>query len=162
LKGKGMIRHYGISSIRPNVIRRFASKTGIVSNMIQYSLLDRRPEEAALGVLSDEKVGVMVRGCLAGGLLAGKDLSDYLGYSIEDIDILLDKVNSFSIEKMSIAQAAVKWVLSNNSITTAVVGIRNMEQLKDTLGAVEVPELSVEAVRELSDLLKPNLYAKHR
>ena len=104
----------------------------------------------------------MVRGCLAGGLLAGKDLSDYLGYSIEDIDILLDKVNSFSIEKMSLAQAAVKWVLSNNSITTAVVGIRNLEQLKDALGAVEAPELSVEAVRELSDLLKPNLYAKHR
>ncbi len=162
LKGKGMIRHYGISSIRPNVIRRFASQTGIVSNMIQYSLLDRRPEEAALAVLSDEKVGVMVRGGLAGGLLAGKDLSDYLGYSIEDIDILLGKMNSFSIEKMSLAQAAVKWVLSNNSITTAVVGIRNLEQLKDALGAVEAPELSVEAVRELSDLLKPNLYAKHR
>jgi len=162
LKGKGMIRHYGISSIRPNVIRRFASQTGIVSNMIQYSLLDRRPEEAALAVLSDEKVGVMVRGGLAGGLLAGKDLSDYLGYSIEDIDILLDKMNSFSIEKMSLAQAAVKWVLSNNSITTAVVGIRNLEQLKDALGAVEAPELSVEVVRKLSDLLKPNLYAKHR
>jgi len=30
------------------------------------------------------------------------------------------------------------------------------------LGAVEAPELSVEVVRELSDLLKPNLYAKHR
>lgn len=162
LKGKGMIRHYGISSIRPNVIRRFTSQTGIVSNMIQYSLLDRRPEESALEVLSKQDVGVMVRGGFARGLLAGKDSSDYLGYSSEDIDLLLDKINSFSIEKMSLAQTSLKWILSNNCVTTAVVGIRNMSQLKDVLGATEVADLPAQAIHELSNLLKPNLYAKHR
>lgn len=43
LKEKGKILHYGISSIRPNVIREYAANTAIVSNMLQYSLLDRRP-----------------------------------------------------------------------------------------------------------------------
>ena len=162
LKGKGMIRHYGISSIRPNVIRRFASQTSIVSNMIQYSLLDRRPEESVLAVLSSQDVGVMVRGGFARGLLAGKDSSDYLDYSSEEIDLLLDKLKSFSIEKMSLAQASLKWILSNNCVTTAVVGIRNMSQLKDVLGATEAVDLPAQAMQELSDLLKPNLYAKHR
>lgn len=162
LKDKGMIRHYGISSIRPNVIRRFANQTDSVSNMIQYNLLDRRPEESALEVLSSAKVGVMVRGGLAGGLLAGKDSRNYLEYSIEDIDILLNKMKSFSIEKMSLAQVALKWVLSNNAVTTAVVGIRNMQQLKGVLDTVDSPELSVQTIQALSDLLAPNLYTNHR
>lgn len=162
LKEKGMIRHYGVSSIRPNVIRRFASQTSIVSNMIQYSLLDRRPEEEALSVLDTEQVGVMVRGSLATGLLAGKDSSNYLDYSIEEIDKLLLKLNSFSIEKMSLAQAALQWVLSSKSVTSSVVGMRNRRQLDDALGVVDAPKLSAEAIEELSSVLTPNLYTKHR
>ncbi len=45
LKKQGKIRHYGISSIRPNVIREYVKRSHIVSVMMQYSLLDRRPEE---------------------------------------------------------------------------------------------------------------------
>ena len=45
LKKEGLIRAYGISSIRPNVIDRFLTKSNAVSVMMQYSLLDRRPEE---------------------------------------------------------------------------------------------------------------------
>lgn len=162
LKEKGMIRHYGISSIRPNVIRRFANQTESVSNMIQYSLLDRRPEESALEVLSSAQVGVMVRGGLASGLLARKDSMSYLGYSIEDIDLLINKMKSFSIEKMSLAQAALKWILSNDAVTTAVVGIRNRQQLKGVLDTVHTPVLSTQSIEELSGLLKPNLYTNHR
>ena len=44
LKEQGKIRAYGISSIRPNVIREYVDRAQIVSNMMQYSLLDRRPE----------------------------------------------------------------------------------------------------------------------
>ena len=45
LKKEGLIRQYGISSIRPTVIKRFLEKSTAVSVMMQYSLLDRRPEE---------------------------------------------------------------------------------------------------------------------
>ncbi|OEK01568.1 oxidoreductase [Roseivirga sp. 4D4] len=162
LHERGLILHYGISSIRPNVIRRFVLQSEIVSNMMQYSLLDRRPEEEALEVLSKSDVGVMVRGGLAGGILAGKDSSDYLGYISEDVESLIDKIKVFSIEKMSLAQASLQWVLSNTAVTTAVVGIRNMHQLKDVLGTVNAPKLSPESIAELSGLLKPNVYTKHR
>ena len=78
LKESGKILHYGISSIRPNVVRQFASSTPIVSDMLQYSLLDRRPEEELLTLLYENDIGVVVRGALAKGILAQKDLSDYL------------------------------------------------------------------------------------
>src|SRR5690606_8442573 len=37
LKQQGKIRWYGISSIRPNVIREYVKRSGIVSVMMQYS-----------------------------------------------------------------------------------------------------------------------------
>lgn len=45
LKKEGVIRAYGISSIRPNVIDRFLTRSSAASVMMQYSPLDRRPEE---------------------------------------------------------------------------------------------------------------------
>src|SRR5699024_5881967 len=44
LKEKGLIRAYGISSIRPNVIRSYLKHSSIDAIMMQYSILDRRPE----------------------------------------------------------------------------------------------------------------------
>lgn len=51
LKQEGLIRAYGISSIRPNVIREYVQKSSIDGVMTQYSLLDRRPEEETLDLL---------------------------------------------------------------------------------------------------------------
>lgn len=57
LKREGVIRYYGISSIRPNVIREYTNRSSIVSVMSQYSLLDRRPEEAVLPWLAEQFFG---------------------------------------------------------------------------------------------------------
>jgi aryl-alcohol dehydrogenase-like predicted oxidoreductase len=130
--------------------------------MLQYSLLDRRPEEELLDLLEKHEVGVVVRGVLAKGFLANKDLSDYLDYSIEDIDLLRNKMSLFSIEKMTKSQVALKWLLAHSAVTSAVVGIRTMAQLNDVLGLYNSRELSTEEVRELSEVLSPNFYKSHR
>ncbi len=89
LKEQGKIRAYGISSIRPNVIRQYVKRSNIVSVMMQYSLLDRRPEENCLPLLQEHQIGVMVRGAVAKGLLAGKPSKSYLGYQQEDVEKLV-------------------------------------------------------------------------
>ncbi|BBP90484.1 hypothetical protein BsIDN1_41020 [Bacillus safensis] len=71
---EGVIRYYGISSIRPNVIKEYAKKSNIVSVMMQYSLLDRRPEEW-FSLLEEQSISVVARGPLAKGLLTEKPLS---------------------------------------------------------------------------------------
>ena len=55
LQQQGKIRFYGISSIRPNVIREYVSRSRIVSVMMQYSLLDRRPEESCFELFEKTK-----------------------------------------------------------------------------------------------------------
>ena len=67
LKAEGLIRYYGLSSIRPNVIREYVRRSNIASVMMQYSLLDRRPEEEVFGLLLDHGVSVIVRGPVAKG-----------------------------------------------------------------------------------------------
>lgn len=162
LKDQGKILHYGISSIRPNVIREYALNSNIVSNMLQYSLIDRRPEEELMHLLHEKGIGVIVRGALAKGLLAQKDLSNYLGYEIQSIELLRDKMNSFSIEKITNSQLSIKWVLANAAVTSIALGIRSKAQLQDALGVYQTPELSGEQVKELSSVLRPNVYQEHR
>lgn len=66
LKKEGIIRHYGISSIRPNVIREYAKRSNIVSVLMEYSLLNRRPEEW-FPLLNEHQISVIARGPLAKG-----------------------------------------------------------------------------------------------
>ncbi len=162
LKEAGKIRHYGISSIRPNVIREYLDRAHILSNMMQYSLLDRRPEEEAMHLLHEKGVGLMVRGALAKGVLAGKGVMSYLNYPVQVVDLLVNKINAFSIEKMPLSKVALQWVLANPVVSTAVLGIRTEAQLDDALAYYKSPFLSEAQLRELSSLLKPNVYANHR
>src|SRR5690606_1820086 len=86
LKKEGLIREYGISSIRPNVIERFLNKSNAVSVMMQYSLLDRRPEEW-FSLLEKKPTSLLSRGTLAKGLLTNEGLTrankidEYLTYT---------------------------------------------------------------------------------
>src|SRR5690606_34631598 len=74
---EGKIRYYGLSSIRPNVIREYAKKSNIVSVMMQFNLLDRRPE-IVFPLLAAKNIAVISRGALTQGLLMDKPIADYL------------------------------------------------------------------------------------
>src|SRR5690606_10393597 len=101
LQQEGLIRYYGTSSIRPNVIKLFAEKSSIVSNMMQYSLLDRRPEEL-FPFLEEEKISVVTRGSVAKGLLSDKvlerldseELEGYLNYTAVEVRELIKSIQS--------------------------------------------------------------------
>lgn len=160
LREQGKIRYYGISSIRPNVIRRWVEKSNLVSNMMQYSLLDRRPEENCLELLDDADVGIMVRGSLARGLLSGKSLEPYLGHDVKGISGLIDVMKS--ITGRSLNEIAVNYVLHRPEVTTAVVGMRTEGQLMEALAAVEAPSLSKEEINLLQDAVSAKVYEAHR
>ena len=74
LKKDGLIRQYGISSIRPTVIKRFLDNSSAVSVMMQYSLLDRRPEEW-FPMIHDAGASVITRGTIAKGFLTAEGLA---------------------------------------------------------------------------------------
>src|SRR5699024_4578672 len=68
LKQEGIIRAYGISSIRPNVIDYYLEHSDIETLMSQFNLIDNRPE-ALLDDVHAKKVKVLARGPVFKGLL---------------------------------------------------------------------------------------------
>jgi aryl-alcohol dehydrogenase-like predicted oxidoreductase len=158
----GKIRYYGISSIRPNVIREYVKRSNIVSVMMQYSLLDRRPEESCLQLLHDHEIGVLARGSLAKGLLAGKPASSYLNYSAEEVHKMAEAVKSISGKARTPAQTALHYILANSAISSAVTGIRTKEQLEEIVATPERQLLTEQELETLALVIPANLYDSHR
>ena len=162
LKQEGKILHYGISSIRPNVIARFIRNSAIVSDMIQYSLLDRRPEEECLTWLKEANVGVFVRGSLAQGLLVNKPEKTYLEHSPDSVRKASEAVSKLAIDGRSKTHVALRYVLQHPSVTSAVVGIRTDEQLNDVLKVFETPALNNDEMSYLKSEAPAFYYREHR
>ena len=150
LVNSGKIRHYGLSSIRPNVIRAYVEKSNIISVMVQYSLLDRRSEDQILPLLKSHDVGVQARGVLAKGLLMGKPPCPYLNRSKENINLLQKKML-----KKNIPYAPTGFVLANKAIKTAVIGLRTELQLLDFIPGASSPlkEIDLKWLRKCLSLI---------
>ena len=162
LKQQGKIRYYGISSIRPNVIREYIKRSDIVSVMMQYGLIDRRPEEECLELLRQNNIGVLTRGSLAKGLLAGKPADEFLNYSAGDIQKAAAAIARFSDSKRTASQTAIRFVLQHPAITAAVIGIRTEKQLNDVTSTFDTPSLNENEMQKIRDSIPVNYYDSHR
>ncbi len=162
LKTQGKIRAYGISSIRPNVIREYISRSSISSVMMQYSLLDRRPEEECLAALQAKNIAVLCRGALAQGLLVNKPAKDYLGHTAAETASIAKTIAQLSGNERTAAQTALQFVLRHPAITSVIAGIRTSSQLKEIAGTTETALLSVTELEELKKQAFPHQYKDHR
>jgi aryl-alcohol dehydrogenase-like predicted oxidoreductase len=162
LKEQGKIRYYGISSIRPNVIREYVQRSEMVNVMMQYSLLDRRPEEESLELLRKNGVSVVSRGAVAQGLLADKPAKEYLGWLAPQVAQAAEAIRQVTPEGGSPAQTAIQFVLQHQAIASAVVGIRTISQLQDAVAAVNLTALPVDSIQLLHAAAPAQLYTDHR
>ncbi len=161
LKEQGKIRHYGISSIRPNVIRTWLQR-GLTSVMMQYSLLDRRPEESCLELLQTTNTGMLARGVLTKGLLAGKPAEAFLNYTAEQVAAAAAQVTAVSTAQRQPTGTVVQYVLHHPAVSSAVIGIRNQEQLNQAIAAGLSAPLSEKEWKILAATLPANQYDVHR
>ncbi|MCY9656514.1 aldo/keto reductase [Paenibacillus chondroitinus] len=166
LKREGVIRYYGISSIRPNVIREYTNRSSIISVMSQYSLLDRRPEEEVLPLLAEHLISMIARGPVAKGILSnrGRRLQEnYLDYTGESISSLYPKLlDSANVNGRSLSQLAIRYVLSHPAVAVTIPGASSLEQLLENIAVAEAPPLRDEEIILLQKLTRSNRYEQHR
>ncbi|MDQ3291222.1 MAG: aldo/keto reductase, partial [Bacteroidota bacterium] len=124
--------------------------------------LDRRPEETALDLLQENQIGVLTRGSLAQGLLAGKPAKTYLNHSEQDVAKAAQAVQNLTTDKRSSASVAVQYVLHHPAVVSAVLGIRTPDQLEAALQVPTAESLSKENIRILQESIPPLLYEQHR
>ncbi len=162
LKKEGKIRHYGLSSIRPNVIREYVHHSAITSVMMQYSLLDRRPEEECLTHLQQHNIGVLARGSLAKGLLTGKKVAAYNDFALETVQLAATSIEKTSSRDRTPSQTAIRFTLQHPAVTSAVVGIRTEQQLREASLTSSTPYLTMEEYRLLQETVPASVYKEHR
>ncbi|WP_127593919.1 aldo/keto reductase [Paenibacillus lautus] len=165
LKREGWIRYYGISSIRPNVIREYVAKSNIVSVMSQYSILDRRPEEAVLDQLAENGISAIARGPVARGILSkrgqAKAEKGYLDYSKNELlDVLkgLEEVGRGA----DLSHLAIRYALAHAAVACTIPGASSLEQLLHNLAAGNKEELSPQDIQSIQAISRANQYEAHR
>lgn len=163
LKQEGLIRAYGISSIRPNVIRRFLADSNIASIMMQYSLLDRRPEEL-LEEIKDSGRSVVTRGTLAKGLLTkdglqrAKNVDGYMGYGKAELN---DVIRQLMEVHGNLHALSLHSVFESPAVASVLAGASSAAQLGETVIAYETA-VSAEQIAQAKQLTKQLIYEQHR
>ena len=168
LKQEGFIRHYGISSIRPNVIRQYAERSNIVSVLMEYSMFNRRPEEW-FPFLQENNISVIARGPLAKGLLTNNNEQKlakvkekgYLSYNYDEVKHIISSMKEITNE-LSLTEAALQYCLHNPAIAALIPGASSIDQLRENVKAGTTHSLTDEQYKHIQSLLKLDTYESHR
>lgn len=167
LKREGLIRAYGISSIRPNVIREYVKRANIDAVMMQYNIFDRRPEEAILSLLESEGISVLARGPLAQGMLTmnGRNIifekgkQGYLDYSTDELLTIFDQLNQLNI---NLNELALTYILKHPAVSSVVFGASSLKQLQENIAIDLTNPMNDDLYEYIQALTKPITYQQHR
>ena len=148
LQDKGIIKHMGLTNFDTERMQIMVDSgmQQIVSNQVQYSIIDRRPEVKMIPFCMKHDIRLLAYGSICGGLMSEK----YLG-RIEEPSIL--ELNTLSLRKykkmidawggwklfqellsilnriaqkynVSIANVATQYILDKSAVAAVIIGVR--------------------------------------
>jgi aryl-alcohol dehydrogenase-like predicted oxidoreductase len=148
LQREGKVRFYGVSTSDFDYLKAFNADGKCASLQIDYSILNRTSEEDILPYCQANHIGVIVRGALAMGILAGKftpetrfgkdDFRRQWHENPDEYQVFLDdlqKVDALQhlADGRSLAQLALQFVLANPAVSTVIPGVKNVAQAQANL-----------------------------
>jgi aryl-alcohol dehydrogenase-like predicted oxidoreductase len=153
LQREGKVRAYGVSTSDFDYLQAFNTDGGCSSLQVDYSILNRTAEQDILPYCQENGIGVIVRGALAMGILAGKfhegtrfpegdfrrrwhDSADEYRVFLNDL-ALVDRLRPLATH-CSMAQLALKFTLAYPAVTTVIPGIKDPAQASANIAAAEI------------------------
>jgi aryl-alcohol dehydrogenase-like predicted oxidoreductase len=150
LKRAGKIRYAGVSNLNSDQMELYREYVDIVSLQPCYNMLERRIEKHELPYCQKNKIGVIPWSPLQRGILTGKYSRDttftddranmkiYQGKAFARILDGTDEVKKLADDAgITMPQFAIRWVLTQPGITSAIVGIKDEEQIETICPAVD-------------------------
>lgn len=148
----GYVRHIGLSEVGSETIKRAAATHPICDLQIEYSLLSRGIEQEILPTCRTLGIGITAYGVLSRGLISGHWQKEKAGkgdfrafsprFQGENVDKNLALVETLrkvaDAKGATVAQIAIAWVAAQGKDIVPLVGARAREQLKKSLGALEL------------------------
>jgi aryl-alcohol dehydrogenase-like predicted oxidoreductase len=157
VRQQGKVRAIGHSISKfedtQGMARQWASERLIDVIQVVYSLLNREAT-TLIADLSAQGVGVIARESLANGFLSGAVTQDTLfppgslnaRYTREEVGARVDQVERLSFlvrdPVLSVPQAAMRWVLDNEGISSVLTGARSSVEVADCASAAALPRYS--------------------
>jgi aryl-alcohol dehydrogenase-like predicted oxidoreductase len=147
----GYVRHVGLSEVGVETVRRAHAVHPISDLQIEYSLFSRGIEQAILPACRELGIGITAYGVLSRGLLSGHWSREraagapdfrsgsprFQGENLERNLGLVEALRSVAADRgLSVAQAAIGWVLAQGDDIVPLVGARRRERLTEALGAL--------------------------
>ena len=154
---KGKIRSFGISNYSTEQLKEMlaaADANGLQRPVIcqpGLSYLKQDALESLIPLCEKEGIAVAPYQILQGGLLTGKykrgakipegsRKAEKDSWVWELTDELFDKIECFEAEAneagMSMTQYAIRWALNQPAVVSAIVGVKNAQQIDDAVAAV--------------------------
>ncbi|TXL63113.1 aldo/keto reductase [Aeromicrobium terrae] len=148
-----------------------AQDVPLISNQVEYSLLRRDVEREVVPVAEYVGMGLFAWSPLGRGVLTGKyrggipsdsraaDAGGWEGFvapylTAERTGVVEALAKASDGLDVTMAHAALAWLLTRPQVACAIIGARTTEQLKENLAADEV-ELPPEIVEALDDVSNP-------
>lgn len=153
---QGKVRYIGLANSTAWQIAKaygVAEKLGtekFCSLQCYYSLVGRDLEQDILPAIKDSGMGTMIYSPLSAGFLTGKysgenaeqgrrSAMNYPPINMEQGDKVVEVLREVGDEHgRPPGQVALSWLLHKDGVTSVIVGARNVTQLEDNLGAIEI------------------------
>jgi aryl-alcohol dehydrogenase-like predicted oxidoreductase len=163
LKSKKLIHFFGVSLNRwepRNGMK--AIQTGFVDTVqVVYNVFDQAPEDKLFPLCHEMNVGVIARVPLDEGGLTGKLTADtqfpandfrarYFGSeNLHATVVRAEALKQLLPENMSLPEMALRFILSDPVVSTTIVGMRNLNHLKENLRTGDGKGLPKELIAKL-------------
>jgi aryl-alcohol dehydrogenase-like predicted oxidoreductase len=166
---EGKVLHFGLSEASAKTIRRAHAVQPVTAIQTEYSVMNRDPERnGVLQTCEELGIGFVPWGPLGMGYLTGKmdarttfdpktDLrAQFDRFTPENLAAnrpVVDLLKRFAEKKNATpAQIALAWLLAQKPFIVPIPGTRNMDHLKENLGAIDV-QLTPADFREIGTAL---------
>lgn len=163
LKKDKVITAFGLSLNRwepENGIR--AIRTGLVDCVqVIYNIFDQNPEDQLFPICREHKVGVIARVPLDEGSLGGKMTRQttfsptewratyFNPKNLKDTMDRVDEIKRDLPEGMSLPEMALRFCLSEPTVSTVIIGMRSLEHVRENMALSEKGPLDAELVKKL-------------
>ncbi|MGZ4290605.1 MAG: aldo/keto reductase, partial [Gaiellaceae bacterium] len=148
---------------------------GVSTVQIIFNVFRQRPAELFFDQAKRRDVGVIVRVPLASGLLTGKFSRDStfaaddhrafnrhgeefdVGETFAGVDFelgleVVDELRALVPEGATLAQLALRWILSFDAVSTVIPGAKTAEQARANAAAAELPPLPAATMERIAEL----------
>jgi aryl-alcohol dehydrogenase-like predicted oxidoreductase len=163
LKSDGLIRFFGLSLNRwqpENGIK--AMRTGLIDVVqVIYNIFDQSPEDKLFPACRELNVGVIARVPLDEGSLGGKMTAEtkfpaddwrskyFSPANLTNTLARVDKLRPALPRNLSMAETALRFILSNPAVSTTIAGMRKPDHVRQNIGVSDAGPLNADVLQNL-------------